>query len=148
MIDSSTIGEILRSKGNQVWSVPPESTVYDAIKMMADKNIGAVAVMEGERLVAILTERDYTRKVVLQGKASKSTQVREIVTGQVVSVTPNHTVEECLRLMTKHRFRHLPVMEGEKLVGLVSIGDLVNSVISAQQTTIEQLQTYITGVPG
>ena len=148
MIETTSISEILAHKGSQVWSVTPETSVYDAVKMMAEKNIGALAVMEGERVVGIISERDYTRKVVLQGKASKSTQVREIITGQVVSVTRNHTVPDCLRLMTTHRIRHLPVIEDGKLVGLVSIGDLVNSVISAQRTTIEQLQTYITGLPG
>jgi CBS domain-containing protein len=115
---------------------------------MADKNIGALAVIEGEKLIGILSERDYTRKVILQGKASKSTQVREIISGQVVTVTRDHTVQDCLRLMTKHRIRHLPVLQDSKMIGLVSIGDLVNSVISAQQSTIEQLQTYISGVPG
>lgn len=148
MTDNTSISEILEDKGSQVWSVTPETSVYDAIKLMADKNIGALAVIEGEKLVGILSERDYTRKVILQGKSSKSTQVREIISGQVVSVTRDHTVQDCLRLMTKHRIRHLPVLQDNKLMGLVSIGDLVNSVISAQQSTIEQLQTYITGVPG
>ena len=148
MIDSTSISEILEDKGNQVWNVTPETVVFDAIKMMADKNIGALAVMEGDRVMGILSERDYTRKVVLQGKSSKTTQVREIISGQVVSATREHTVDDCLRLMTKHRIRHLPVLQDNKLVGIVSIGDLVNSVISAQRTTIEQLQTYISGVPG
>ena len=148
MIDSTSISEILEDKGTQVWNVTPETIVFDAIKTMADKNIGALAVLDGERVVGILSERDYTRKVVLQGKSSKTTQVREIISGQVVSVTLQHTVDDCLRLMTKHRIRHLPVLENNKLIGIVSIGDLVNSVISAQRTTIEQLQTYITGVPG
>jgi CBS domain-containing protein len=148
MIYTTTISEILESKGTKVWGVTPESSVFDAIQLMSDKNIGAVAVIQNGQLVGILTERDYTRKVVLQGKASKSTQVREIISGQIISVTPEHTVEECLRLMTVHRIRHLPVMEGNTIAGMVSIGDLVNSIISAQQSTIEQLQTYINGVPG
>ena len=148
MIENTNIGEILEDKGLQVWSVTPDAIVYDAIKMMADKNVGALAVLDGDRLVGMLSERDYTRKVMLQGKSSKTTQVREIISGQVVTVTRDHTVEDCLRLMTKHRVRHLPVLQDGKLAGLVSIGDLVNAVISMQRTTIEQLQTYISGMPG
>jgi len=147
MIDTITISEVLDDKGNQLWSVAPDTLVYDAIQMMADKNIGALPVIEGERILGIISERDYTRKVVLQGKSSKSTSVREIITGQIVSVTPDQTVQDGLRLMTKHRIRHLPVMKGNKLLGIVSIGDLVNAVINAQQATIDQLQTYINGVP-
>jgi CBS domain-containing protein len=148
MIDTITINEVLDDKGSQVWSVTPTTLVYDAIQMMADKNIGALPVLDGERVLGIVSERDYTRKVVLQGKSSKSTEVREIITGQVVAVTRDQTVQDGLRLMTKHRIRHLPVMEGHKLLGIVSIGDLVNAVINAQQATIDQLQTYINGVPG
>jgi signal-transduction protein with cAMP-binding, CBS, and nucleotidyltransferase domain len=147
MIDTITISEVLDDKGNQLWSVAPDTLVYDAIQMMADKNIGALPVIEGERILGIISERDYTRKVVLQGKSSKSTSVREIITGQIVAVTPDQTVQDGLRLMTKHRIRHLPVMKGSKLLGIVSIGDLVNAVINAQQATIDQLQTYINGVP-
>ncbi|HEU5068929.1 MAG TPA: CBS domain-containing protein [Verrucomicrobiae bacterium] len=148
MIDTTTISEILEAKGSNVYSVTPETTVFDAIKTMAEKNIGALAVVDAGRLIGILSERDYTRKVVLQGKSSKSTQVREIISGGIISVTPGHTVEECLRLMTNHRVRHLPVLVNGQLAGLVSIGDLVNSVISAQRAAIEQLQAYIGGVPG
>lgn len=148
MIDTTSINEILEDKGKQVWSVTPETIVYDAIKMMADKNVGALAVVEGDKLVGILSERDYTRKVILQGKSSKTTQVREIISGQVISVTRDHTIQDCLRLMTKNRIRHLPVLQEGQLIGVVSIGDLVNAVINMQRTTIEQLQTYITGVPG
>jgi CBS domain-containing protein len=148
MIDTITINEVLDDKGSQVWSVTPTTLVYDAIQMMADKNIGALPVLDGERVLGIVSERDYTRKVVLQGKSSKSTEVREIITGQVVAVTRDQSVQDGLRLMTKHRIRHLPVMEGHKLLGIVSIGDLVNAVINAQQATIDQLQTYINGVPG
>jgi CBS domain-containing protein len=145
---NGTISEILNHKGTQVWSISPEATVFDAIQLMADKNIGALLVTEGEKLVGILTERDYTRKVALKGKVSKQTAVKEILSGQVVHVTPDHTVEECMRLMTDHRVRHLPVLEGARILGIVSIGDLVNWIISAQTTTIEQLQTYISGYPG
>jgi CBS domain-containing protein len=147
MIDTTQISEIINYKGTTVWSVTPETTVFDAIQLMADKNIGALAVLDGGRLIGVLSERDYTRKVVLRGKASKTTSVREILSGQVISVTPENTVEECLRLMTEHRIRHLPVLKQGQLTGIISIGDLVNWIISAQRTHIEQLQTYISGVP-
>lgn len=144
---NGTIGEILSHKGSQVWSIGPNATVFDAIQMMSDKNIGALLVIEGDQLVGIITERDYTRKVALKGKVSKQTAVKEILTGQVVKVHPDTTVEECMRLMTDHRARHLPVLEGSNIVGIISIGDLVNWIISAQTSTIHQLQTYISGYP-
>ena len=147
MNPNDPIHNLLNFKGRNIWAVSPNATVFDAIQLMAEKNVGALLVMEAEKLVGIISERDYTRKVALRGKASKDTAVREILSGQVVQVTPNHTVEECLHLMTDHRIRHLPVLEGDKVIGIVSIGDLVNWVISAQTTTIQQLQTYITGVP-
>jgi len=147
MNPNTAISEILNRKGTNVWSISPEATVFEAIEMMAEKNVGAVLVTEQGKLVGIVSERDYTRKVVLRGKASKTTGVREILSSQVIHVSPNHTVEDCMRLMTDHHIRHLPVLEGEKILGIVSIGDLVNWIISAQQTTISQLQTYITGVP-
>jgi CBS domain-containing protein len=143
-----TIGEILTNKGRNVWSISPEVTVFDAIQMMAEKNVGALLVMEGGKLIGIVSERDYTRKVALKGKSSKETAVRDIISGQIFHVTPAHTVEECMRLMTDHRVRHLPVLEGDHVVGVVSIGDLVNWIISAQNTTISQLQAYIAGYPG
>ena len=148
MNPNGTIGEILHAKGSQVWSIGPDATVYDAIQMMSDKNIGALLVMDSGKLTGIITERDYTRKVALKGKSSKQTAVREILTGQVFQVRPESTVEECMHLMTDHRVRHLPVAEGEKVIGIVSIGDLVNWIISAQNSTIHQLQTYIAGYPG
>ena len=148
MNPNSSIGEILSIKGSTVWSISPDTTVYEAIQLMADKNVGAVLVTEADKLVGIVSERDYTRKVVLKGKASRTTAVKEILSSNLIHVTPSHTVEECMRLMTEHHIRHLPVLEGEKLVGIVSIGDLVNWIISAQHTAISQLQTYITGVPG
>jgi CBS domain-containing protein len=148
MNPNGTIGEILGHKGNQVWSISPNATVFDAIQMMSDKNIGALLVIDGEQLVGIITERDYTRKVALKGKVSKQTAVKEILTGQIIKVTPENTVEECMRLMTDHRVRHLPVVEGNNIIGIVSIGDLVNWIISAQTSTIQQLQTYISGYPG
>jgi CBS domain-containing protein len=144
---NAPISEILAYKGSAVWSVSPDATVYEAIQLMADKNVGALLVTEGERLVGIISERDYTRKVVLRGRASKQTAVREILSGQVIHVDPSQTVEECLRLMTDHRIRHLPILEKDRIIGIVSIGDLVNLIISAQTSTIHQLQTYITGLP-
>jgi CBS domain-containing protein len=148
MNPNATISEILNVKGNTVWSVTPETTVYEAIEMMAAKNVGALLVIENHRLVGIISERDYTRKVILKGKASKQTAVREILSGEVKHISPQQTVEEGLRLMTDHRVRHLPVLDGDKIMGIVSIGDLVNWIISAQTSTIHQLQTYITGYPG
>ncbi len=148
MNPNSTISEILSRKGAAAWSISPDATVFEAVQLMADKNVGAVLVTENGRLVGIISERDYTRKVALKGKASKTTAVKEVLSSNVIHVSPAHTVEECLRLMTDHRIRHLPVLEGGNIVGIVSIGDLVNWIISAQHTTISQLQTYITGVPG
>jgi CBS domain-containing protein len=144
---NGTISEILAYKGSQVWCISPNSTVFDAIQLMSDKNVGALLVTEGEKLVGIISERDYTRKVALKGKTSKQVAVREILSGQVISVTPENTVEECMRLMTDHRIRHLPVLDSGRIAGVVSIGDLVNWIISAQNTTIQQLQTYISGYP-
>ena len=148
MNPSGTIGEILSHKGTQVWSVSPDTTVFDAIQMMAEKNVGALLVVDNSKLIGIISERDYTRKVILQGKASKQTAVKEILSSHLVEVSPAHSVEECLRLMTDRRVRHLPVLEEGRIVGVISIGDLVNWIISAQSTTINQLQTYIAGYPG
>ncbi|HEX4263747.1 MAG TPA: CBS domain-containing protein [Verrucomicrobiae bacterium] len=148
MIPTGSINEILDHKGSNVWTIEPGATVFEAIQMMADKNIGAVLVTERDKLIGIISERDYTRKVALKGKSSKELHVREIIPDRVFSVTPQHTIEECMRLMTERRVRHLPVLNGEKIVGVISIGDLVNWIISAQSTTISQLETYITGVPG
>jgi CBS domain-containing protein len=145
---TGTIGEILNQKGANIWSIVPEATVFEAIQLMADKNVGALLVIDKGRLVGILSERDYTRKVALRGKSSKQTAVKEILSGQIIHVTPTHTVEECMRLMTDHRVRHLPVLDKDRILGVVSIGDLVNWIISAQSTTIHELQTYITGYPG
>lgn len=147
MTHSIPIGEILSQKGNLVWSVSPETTVLDAIKMMAEKNVGALLVTKDGKLSGILSERDYTRNVVLKGRSSKDTSVREIISGRVVTVSPDHTVEECMRLMTEHRVRHLPVVVGNKILGVISIGDLVNTIISSQNSAIQQLETYITGLP-
>lgn len=147
MTDNLRINDILAQKGGTVWSISPAATVFEAIQMMADKNVGALLVIQGEQLLGIMSERDYTRKVILKGRASKETPVRDIITGHVITVTPDHTVPECLKLMTEHRIRHLPVVQANKILGVISIGDLVNSIISHQTSAIEQLQTYITGFP-
>lgn len=139
------VSAVLKQKGTQLWAIAPEASVFDAIQMMAEKNIGALLVMTGERLLGIVSERDYTRKVALRGRASKETQVSEIISTPVLSTTPSHSVEECMRLMTTQRVRHLPVLENGKVVGVVSIGDLVNCIISAQSLAITQLENYITG---
>jgi CBS domain-containing protein len=140
-----TISPILKSKGSQVWTISPDATVFEAIQRMAERNVGALVVTEEGKLVGIISERDYTRKVALKGKSSRQTLVGEIISREVVSVTPEHTVEDCMRLMTDHRVRHLPVLTGDTLAGLVSIGDLVNWIISAQSVAIDQLENYITG---
>src|SRR6185436_12992137 len=147
MIPSGTINEILMNKGSAVWTIPPDASVFEAIQLMADKNVGALLVTEKEKLVGVISERDYTRKVALKGKSSKELQVREILSDRVTHVAPNQSVEDCMRLMTEHRVRHLPVLEGDKIKGVVSIGDLVNWIISAQNSTIRQLETYISGYP-
>ncbi len=142
-----TVRDLLKVKGDGVWAISPETTMIDALRFMTEKNVGALLVTEGDKLVGIISERDYSRKVIVKGKSSKTTAVREILSSHVIHVSPSNTVEECMRLMTDHHFRHLPVLAGDKIVGIVSIGDLVNWIISAQHTTISQLQTYITGVP-
>jgi CBS domain-containing protein len=147
MIQTIHVSEILSQKGNHVWSVKPETTVLDAISVMADKNVGALLVTCGDQLVGIISERDYTRNVILKGRSSKDTTVQEIISGRAVTVSPDHTVDECLRLMTQHRIRHLPVLAGHQILGVISIGDLVNSIISAQSSAIQQLETYIAGYP-
>jgi CBS domain-containing protein len=141
---SGLISEILTHKSSQLWSVPPEATVYEAIQLMAEKNIGALPVMSGDTLLGVVSERDYTRKVALKGKSSKDTTVREILAPPVTATT-SHTVEDCMKLMTANRVRHLLVVDGQRVVGLVSIGDLVNWIINAQSATIYQLESYITG---
>ena len=145
MTTSFPVGAILQNKGKNIFSIDPEETVFEAIKLMAHKNIGALLVMSGEKLVGVMSERDYTRKIALRGKSSKDTKVGEIISTPVISVTPNHTIEECMRLMTDHRIRHLPVLNGEKVIGVVSIGDLVNWIISTQSATIRQMEEYISG---
>ncbi|MFZ0742795.1 MAG: CBS domain-containing protein [Terracidiphilus sp.] len=141
-----TIGNVLKRKSqNRILSIAPDQTVYDALEMMARYDIGALLVCREDRLLGILSERDYARKCALTGHPSRETRVDQIMTSQVLSVTPEHTVDECLNMMTQHHFRHLPVLERDRVVGLVSIGDLVKWVISGQQQAIEALEGYITG---
>jgi CBS domain-containing protein len=139
------ISSLLHEKTSALWSVTPDTTVFDAIRLMAEKNVGALPVLAAGRLAGIFTERDYTRKVALAGKTSKDTRVREVIAREIVTVTPDDSVEDCMRLMTEKRVRHLPVVEGVNVVGIVSIGDLVNWIISTQNAAIEQLEQYIAG---
>ncbi len=141
----TSVRQIMESKGGPVWSVSPGTTVYDAITLMAEKNIGALTVVEGEQLTGIISERDYARKVILKGKSSKETRVKEIMSTAVVTVRPEHSIEECMALMTLKHIRHLPVLHEGKLVGMISIGDVVKAIISEQEHTIKQLENYITG---
>lgn len=139
------ISEILEEKGRDVWSIEGNACVFDAIKLMAEKEIGALVVIEDGRLVGILSERDYTRKVILRGRTSQQTRIEEIMTTDVVTISAGETVKECMALMTDNHIRHLPVMEEGRLVGMLSIGDLVKAIIADQQYTIEQLESYING---
>ncbi len=139
------VRDILAVKGRDIWSIGPDASVYDAMKLMADKEIGALMVTEGAKLVGIISERDYARKVILKGRSSKSTQVKEIMTTRVVYTQPEQNIEECMAVMTEKRVRHLPVIDGGRLVGVISIGDLVKSIISEQKFIIEQLERYIRG---
>ncbi|MDH4074192.1 MAG: CBS domain-containing protein [Gammaproteobacteria bacterium] len=140
-----TVRQILDEKGNAVFSVSPDDTVFESLRRMADKGIGSLLVMDGDKLVGIVTERDYARKIILEGKSSKSTTVGEIMTRKVLCVTPERTVDECMALMSDKRARHLPVVDHKQVIGIVSIGDLVKTLISEQQVLIDQLQHYITG---
>jgi CBS domain-containing protein len=142
---SGNISAILNQKGREIFSVSPDASVYDAVSLLAEKNVGAVLVMDGEKLVGLLSERDYTRKVMLRGKRSRDTIVSEIMSTDLKVVNPRESVEDCLRLMTDKRIRHLPVLDGDKVVGVISIGDLVKWVISCQSAAIAHLENYIQG---
>jgi CBS domain-containing protein len=138
-----TVGSVLRLKGSEVWYVAPDHTVYEAIERMADKGVGALLVLSAGKLVGIISERDYARKVILKGKSSTMTLVKEIMTSPVIFMTHDQAVDECMILMTRNRIRHLPIMEHEKVLGVISIGDLVKWVVSQQEETIKHLQNYI-----
>jgi CBS domain-containing protein len=140
-----TVGRVLDRKGHKVWSLPPEASVYDAISLMADKAVGAILVMERDEVVGIMSERDYARKVILQGKSSSATRIDEIMSSPVVTVTPAETIDICLRVMTERRIRHLPVRNDREVTGIVSIGDLVKAIIVTQAYTIDELRNYIMG---
>lgn len=139
-----TVQDILKVKGHDVWCVGPENTVFEALRRMAEKEVGALIVMDGPKVVGIVSERDYARKVILHGRASPTTLVKEIMTAQVVYTHLDQPIEECMALMTEKRVRHLPVIEAMNLVGVISIGDLVKAIIADQQFLIEQLERYIT----
>ena len=140
-----SIGDVLDKKGRYVWSVKPDDTIFDSLQMMADKGIGGVVVMDGENLVGIVTERDYARRVILEGKASKTATVGEIMTKNVRWVSEEQTIDECMALMIERQLRHLPVMKAEEVIGVVSIRDLVQAVVAEQKVIIDHLQHYITG---
>jgi CBS domain-containing protein len=139
------VQDLLDDKGRHVWSIAPDASVYEALQMMSDRHIGALMVTEGAKLVGVISERDYARKVILKGKASKATAVGEIMTSRVIYVTPLQTIEECMALMTNHGVRHLPVLDNDNLAGVVSIGDIVKAKISHQEFIIEQLEHFIAG---
>ena len=142
---SETIASVLKNKGARIWSIDPEATIYDAIALMAEKGIGALVVVSEGRLAGIISERDYARKVILQGRSSKGTHVREIMTSSVITVSPEKTVDECMRIITNNRVRHLPVMRDNEVMGVISIGDLVRAIIAEQAATIDHLHSYIAG---
>lgn len=140
-----SVSDILRAKGDSVWTIPPDATVFDALRLMADKNIGALVVVEQGTVKGMLSERDYARKVTLHGKSSKETRVREIMTSNVYSLLPEDRLEDCMSLMTNRHIRHLPVIAEGRLLGLISIGDIVKVIIADKETLIKDLENYITG---
>jgi len=142
-----TVSSILKGKGFDIWSVSPEDTVFDALTLMAEKKCGALVVLEGEKMCGIISERDYARKIILLGKSSKETLVKEIMSSTVFYASPNLTAEECMAVMIDKRVRHLPVMEDENLIGVISIGDVVKAIIDEKVFVIDQLERYITGRP-
>lgn len=145
MYTSITVRDVLRKKGHGYWATMPEATAYSALELMSDKNVGAVLVMDGQRLVGIFSERDYARKVILMGRSSKTTLVRDLMTSPAITAGPDLSLHECMVLMTSNHVRHLPVMEGGAVIGVLSIGDVVASVIAVQEETIHQLEDYISG---
>ena len=142
----NSIKQLLQDKGSEVWKVKPDTSVFDALELMAEKNVGALLVLDADKLIGIFSERDYARKVILKGKASKDTPVKEIMSTKVLYIGPDQSIEECMALMTDKRIRHLPVLVGDELIGVISIGDVVKAIISEQQITIHWLEKYISGV--
>lgn len=140
-----TVADILNAKGNSVWTISPDTTVFDALKTMADKNVGALVVLSGEEVVGLISERDYARKVILHGKSSREISVSEIMSTNIHSVRPDQNIEDCMEEMTDKRVRHLPVLDKNRLAGLISIGDVVKAIIDNQDATIKHLENYITG---
>ena len=138
-----TVSMVLGAKGHDVWHVAPDASVYEALEVLAEHRIGALLVLDEDRLVGVFSERDYARKVILEGKSSSTTLVREIMSSKVIAVRPSQSIEECMGLMTQHRVRHLPVLEDDRLVGIISIGDVVKAIISEQRTMIHDLEDYI-----
>lgn len=141
----TTVGRVVENKGRDVWTIAPDATVYDAIALMSKRQVGALPVVDDDQLEGIISERDYARKVILMGRSSEHTPVRDIMTASVITVSPDDTIDRCMELMTEHHIRHLPVVEGGRLAGMLSIGDLVKQLISERETTIENLERYITG---
>ena len=142
---TTTVGAVLSGKSRDIWSISPETSVYECVEMMAEKKVGALLVMQESDLIGIVSERDYARKVILQGRSSRETAVAEIMTSPAICVSRQHTVADCMHIMTKNRIRHLPVRENETAVGVISIGDLVNWIITEQEETIRHLEAYICG---
>ena len=141
----TTIAQLLNTKGNQVWSVKPEATIFEALEIMSEKGIGALLVMEDGKLTGIFSERDYARKVILKGKSSKETPVGELMTKKVFYIDSQNTINDCMQMMTAKHIRHVPVIEDNQVMGIVTIGDVVNQIISEQEVTINHLENYITG---
>lgn len=141
----STVDKLLKVKGSDVWSIDPQATVFAALELMFEKNVGGLLVVDGGKLIGIFTERDYARKLILRGRLSKDTCVRELMTQNVLYVNPKNTIDDCMRLMTQKRVRHLPVLQDGKILGVVTIGDIVKRIISEQEFTIHQLENYISG---
>ena len=141
----TTVDQLLANKGSDIWSVTPDATVFEALQMMAEKNVSGLLILENEKLVGIFTERDYARKLILKGRFSKDTKVGDLMTTNVLYVETKNTIDDCMTLMTEKRIRHLPVFDDGKLVGILTIGDLVKQIISEQQTTIQHLENYIAG---